>query len=155
MDQISANLGLVLEEARAALAQQHADLSAIRSRTSTILSFAGLAAAFFGGLALRDDGPLRNWTYASSAAFAGVVLAVVYVTLPRTFTFSNDARTMLDDWDLEHRSADDTARHLAGFLAQHVAENQPRLDRLAWAYITATALFVMEVLFLFLDLRGR
>lgn len=155
MEQISAKLGLVLEEARAALAQQHADLSAVRSRTSTLLSFAALAAAFLGGLALRDDGPLRGWTYASSVAFAGVVLAVLYVNMPRTFTFSNDARTMLDDWDLDDRTSDDTARHLAGFLAQHVTENQPRLDKLNMAYVAATGFFVLEVAFLFLDLRGR
>ena len=155
MEEINAKLRLVLEEARAALTQQQADLNAVRSRTSTILSFAGLAAAFLGGLALRGDAPLHGWTYGSAFAFAGVVVAVVYVNMPRTFTFTNDAGVMLDDWQLEQRSSDDTAEHLARFLAQHVKENQPRLDRLGWAYVAATACFVLELAFLLLDLRGR
>lgn len=152
---MDARYGMVLEEARASLQRQQTDLAAVRAQAASLLSFAGVAAAFLGGLALRNDAPLERWTYASALAFCLVAASALFVLTPRTWIFSNDAARMLRDWRLEERTPDDTAKHLAGWLAQHAARNRPKLKWLTWAYTVGIAAFAAEVLFLFLDLRGR
>lgn len=152
---VDARLGLVLEESRATLRQQQSDLQAFRSQAGSLLSFAGLAAGVLGGLAIRDDAPLHGWTYAAAGCFAAVVLLVLFVLMPREFTFSNNAATMLTEWDLETRSEDDTAKHLAQWLAKHADRNQPKIDWMGRAYSAAMLGFVAELVFLFLDLNGR
>lgn len=147
-------LAIVLEEARATMRQQQADLHAVRSQSSAVLSFAGLAAAFVGGLALRDDAPLSRWTYASAASFALVALCATFTMWPRVWIFSNDAAAMLR-WDLKAYGGDDTARHLATFLAQNSEVNSPKLARLTIAYSVGLVALVAELAFLFLDLAAR
>ena len=155
VDDVNGKLRLVLDEARAALSQQHEDLNAVRARTSGVMTFAGLAAAFVGGLSLREAGPVDGWIYGAAGAFVVVVLAVIYVNVPRTFTFSNDAATMLDEWQLPERTADETAEHLARYLSKHVTQNQSRIDPLGVAYVVAIAGFGLELTFLLLDWASR
>ena len=113
-----------------------------------------MAGAFLGNQAFRTDG-LSEWSYASAVAFLVVIVVVVYVNLPRTFVLSNDAKVMLEQWDLENLSPDDTTRHLAGHLADNAARNQTTIDRMTRAYVSGLFAFVAEVAFLFANVALR
>lgn len=147
---------LALEEARTALAMQRSDLDAVRDRAATLLGFAGAAAAFIGGLALRGDvAPVRGWTIAGAVAFAVVALVALFVQAPRTWIFANDARTMLDEWRLLERTETEVVTHLADYLVSHAEENAPKVLLLQRAYVAGMVAFVVELVCLFLDLVGR
>jgi hypothetical protein len=63
---------LALDEARRALDRQADEVSSIRARTTAFVSVGGLAAAFVGGLAVRDDASLTVW-----AALGAILLALL------------------------------------------------------------------------------
>jgi hypothetical protein len=63
---------LALDEARRALDRQADEVSSIRARTTAFVSVGGLAAAFVGGLAVRNDASLTLW-----AALGAILLALL------------------------------------------------------------------------------
>lgn len=148
-------IGLVLEEARATLTKQHGELLAVRAKFSTLLTFAGVAAALLGSGAFESGADSSVLMYLGAAAFGVVVIFTLLVNIPREFTFSTDARTMLEEWDIDARTVDETGRYLARFLSDFVHMNQPKIDFYNRIYLWATLAVVLELLFLFFDLQGR
>jgi hypothetical protein len=148
------SLVLILEEARRALVQQQSDLNALRDRAGNLLQFAAITAAFLGGLTLRGKATLTDWTYAGATSFVVLSVVLIFVLLPRHFTFTNNAKVMLETWDLK-KGPDYVAKHLARWLQTHYETNQKRIDRMTVAYIAAIVALAAEVSLLFIDLVRR
>lgn len=150
-------LTIILEEARRALDRQHADLNSLRDRAGNLLQFGAIAAAFLGGLTLRGKAPLTEWTYAGAAAFVALAVLTVSVLWLRTFTFANNAVTMLDDWSLDDPDGDGNyvTEHLARHLQNHYNTNYDEIKWMARFYLAAICALVLEVVFLFVDLMRR
>jgi hypothetical protein len=53
-----------------------------------LVSVGGLAAAFIGGLAVRDNAPLSVWTAVGILAFAALLAVAVFALWPRKFVFT-------------------------------------------------------------------
>ncbi|MEA2641070.1 MAG: hypothetical protein QOF51_2464 [Chloroflexota bacterium] len=145
---------IALEEARRGLDQQQADLNSLRDRAGNLFQFGALSAGFIGAVALRGDADITRWTRGGMWAFAALAVLLVYVLWPRTFTFTNDARPILDhtDWD---RPSDEIAEHLARHLENHNQRNQKRLNRMMTGYTAGMFALMAEVGCLLFDVMGR
>jgi hypothetical protein len=153
---LTERLTLVLEEARATVRQQHTDLQVVRANSNTLLSAAGVVAGLLAAVALRDGAYVTAWTWTTLALFAAVVALVLFVQWPRRFTFSVSADSLLGEgWSLDTRSDEDTMRHLAKYLAQHVDRNQPKISRMVQAYALGLLVFAAQLVSLFVDLATR
>jgi len=148
-------LVLVLEEARESMRTQQADLQAVRSNSANLLSAAGVVAGLLAALALRESARPSGWSHLSLGCFGLIALLVVSVHWPRKVIFSNDARTMLDKWNLSERDDEATTRYLAGFLADNVEANQKTVDQMTWAFAAGMGIFVLQIASLFIDLITR
>lgn len=145
---------LALDEARRAVDQQSSDLAHIRNRTTTLVAVGGLAAAFIGGLAIRNDAPLTVWTYLGVGAFAGLLAVTTFVLWPRKFEFGQQGDHLVewaDEGDDFARMNRDLALHLAG----QCGRNETKLLQLHHAHSFGLALLLIEIVSLLVDLRGR
>lgn len=152
---LSDRLALVLEEARESMRTQQSDLQAVRTNSASLLSAAGLVAGLLAALLLREGATLGGWSYVTLSAFALMASLVVFIHWPRKVIFSNDARVMLDEWDLKTRDDDSTTEYLAGFLADNVKANQEKVNQMTLAFAIILGLFIVEILALFIDLTTR
>lgn len=145
---------LALHEARRAVDRQASDVQSLRERTTSLVGIGALAAAFIGGLAIRDDARLSVWTYLAAAAFGLLIAIAVYTQWPRRLTFTHYADQLVT-WADEGDAVADMERDLALHMNRHHAANARRLDWLIRAYVAALVLLVFELVFLIVDLRGR
>lgn len=146
---------LALDEARRGLDRQATDLANLRTRTTSLLGIGGTLVSVLGGLAIREGGDLRCTTYAAILSFVGLALLSVWVLAPRKVTFTHDPQAIVDAIDVPDADADDAVAHLATQMGTQYDENKKVLDRLAQLYTAAASIFVIEVVTLLLDLRGR
>jgi hypothetical protein len=151
---VSERHALVLEEARRGIEHQQKDVNAIRDRAGHLLQFAALAAGFIGALSLRPGAELTEWTHRAVWAFVVLTVLLLWVLLPRKFTFTNDPLVLLDEegWDLE---PNDLAEQMARALAKHADRNQKKINWMMYGYIAAIVALLAEVYFLLMDLMGR
>ena len=148
-------LVIALDEAVRAVMQQQQALEQVKQRATAILSAAGLAAAFMGGLAARDEEDvLGPAAFVALGAFVALALAVLWILQPRTFTFENSPKALLG-WVDDDYSLDAMRRHLATYLEDHYDTNQTKIDHMTRAFQIASLLLVVEVVALLLDLWGR
>ena len=145
---------LALDEARRALDKQASDLMSLRERSSGLVGIGGLAAAFLGGLAIRNEEPLSAWTVAGAASFATLLVIAVVALWPRQFVFTQHADQLVT-WADEGDDPADMDRNLALHMTNHFDANATRLDRLTRLYTAGLVILVLEISFLFVDLRGR
>jgi hypothetical protein len=148
---------LALDEARRAVDRQAEDVASFRTRTTGLVSVGALAAAFIGGLALREDAPLTVWTILGAALFAALLVVAVFALWPRSFKFTTDARVLVDWIDGDEGQSADLAemdRDLALHLAEHYDANAGTIDWLRRFYVAGLVILIFEIAFLLLDLRG-
>jgi hypothetical protein len=147
---------LALDEARRALDRQADDVAGLRQRTTGLVSVGGLAAAFIGGLAVRDNAPLSVWTAVGVLAFAALLAVAVFALWPRKFVFTQHSDQVVGWVDNDgSATAGDIARDLALHLTIQYGRNAPKVDRLTDFYTVGLALLVVEIVAMLLDLRGR
>ena len=152
---VAEKYALALDEARRALDRQAADLSSLRDRTTSLLGIGGTLASILGGLAIRDGAALHGWTYLAVGAFCALAVVSVLVLWPRRVSFAHDPARLIDAANVRDATNDDVVEHLARQMGHQYDGNSSTLDRLVVAFCFAVALFVIEVLALLVDLRGR
>jgi hypothetical protein len=146
---------LALDEARRALDQQVNDVARIRDRTTNLVMVGGLAAAFIGGLAIRDDAPLTVLTVLGAVAFTTLLAVAVAVLLPRRFVFTQHAQVLVSWAEKPDATAERMERSLALHMDGHYRGNARRLNRMTVLYGIGLTLLLVEVVLLLFDLRGR
>ena len=144
-----------LAEARRGFDFLAGEVEAIRGRAVALLSAGGLAAAFIGGLTIRDGAVVSGWTWTAVSAFVVMAVLAVAVLLPRRFHVSQDPATIVG-WADEHAaSMDKIERDLALWLGQKYDENRPKVDLLGKMCAFAAGAFLIEIAALVLDLMTR
>lgn len=136
--------------------QQRADLASLRDRAGSLLGFGGLAAAFLGGLAIRDAAPVSHWTWVGAVCFSLLALATLFVLWPRTFTLSLDAPELVGWIEDARADLNSMRRDAALWLDLHYEAN--RNGALKWmyrAYTLGMALLLVEIVALLIDMKGR
>jgi hypothetical protein len=146
---------LALEEARRELSRQSADLASLRDRSVTLLGIGGTLVSILGGLAIRDGGDLGTFTVVAVGAFCALSAITVIVLWPRKVEFGQDPSRIIEAADVPGATTDDLVKHLAEQMNTQYGTNKPKVDDLVWWYCGAVVLFVVEVVALLLDLRGR
>ncbi|GAA4760215.1 hypothetical protein GCM10023350_53070 [Nocardioides endophyticus] len=146
---------LALEEARRELSRQSADLSSLRDRSVTLLGIGGTLASILGGLAIRDGREISPFTVAAVGAFCALSTVTVVVLWPRKVEFGQNPSMIIKAADVPGATTDDLVKHLAEQMNAQYGINKPKVDDLVWWYCGAVVLFVVEVVALLLDLRGR
>jgi len=147
--------GLAVEEARRALDQQKDDLKTVRDRTAAMVGLGGVAAAFLGGLALRDEAPISGWTIIGASAFVVLTILMVLTHLTYTFVFSQDAAQIVLWADHFGAGKADMQRNLALWMFEQYLKNRKTMLWLWRAYEAALVFLLIELLALVLDFRGR
>jgi hypothetical protein len=149
-------LRIAYEEGLRALDYQRHALAELRSRTVALMTVLAIAVTSLGGVALRDGRNLRVGTYVALALFALAVMLLSAVLFPRSLTFANDAKMLVDVWrDEMDLSLDETYRHLAAYSAENSLANERSLMKLNGLYAAAAVVTGACVLALLLDLSGR
>lgn len=143
---------LALEEARRGFDQLAGEVSDVRNRAIATLGMGGLAASFFGGLAVRDGAPVTGWTWVAVAAFVASAVLCASVLFRRRFHVSQHP-TVIVQW-AEHHGAtrSEMERDLALWLGQKYDENRSGVDRLGRLLSVATIAFLIEIAALVTDL---
>lgn len=124
-------------------------------RTTSLLGIGGALVGILGGLAIRDSADLHLATYAAILSFVALALLSVWVLAPRRVTFTHSPEAIVDVIDTPGADNDDTVVHLARQMTTQYATNKKVLDRFATLYVVAASVFVIEVVMLLIDLRGR
>jgi hypothetical protein len=118
------------ETAVRALGQQEAALDGLRTRVGTLLTASALVASFLGGQAIERNG-LTVWTYMALLCFVGVVVAGVYVLLPRPeLVFALDIAAIERWLSSGRRDEQSMAGQFAFWLQRFRARNKPVIARL-------------------------
>jgi hypothetical protein len=147
---------VALDESRRAIDQQREDLRSIRDRAASLLTVAGIAAAFLGGLALRDEqARLGFWTFVAAFAFIGIAGIVIAILWPRSITFAQHPQTVVSWIEAYGADTSKVSRDLALHHGRHFDANRAVLEGLTVAYQVAVGLLPIELLALTFDLRGR
>ena len=148
---------IVYEEAVRGLDKQEAALDDLRSRTGILLGAASLTTAFLGGQALNHRNDLVKRHLAAGAfdvpawtavgAFVGVAVFCLVILLPWIWNFVVSAQVLIEDHvEVPERNAPE---RLWLFLARTHEENwesnQPKLNRLFWAFRLAILSLAAEV----------
>jgi hypothetical protein len=153
--EVSQQVQIALSEAERSLVNQREDLRAIRDRSVSLVTFAALAGTLAGGLGIvTRQGKLDPWSISGTLAFGITALVTAYCQWPRVFTFCNDARIMLDGWQLDQRSPDEVAAYLARYLACHHEQNSKKIRVMHYAFQVGLGAFTLEVISLFVEVRG-
>lgn len=146
---------LALEEARRGFDQLAAEVSLTRDRAVSMVGLGGLAAAFLGGLSIRDGADVSRWTWLAVVAFVAMAVCAAFVLYPRRFHFSQHPGELVS-WVEEHgASADDVERDLALWLGKKYDENRSIVDRLGRFHYAITIAFLVEIAALAVDLASR
>jgi len=147
---------VALEEGRRAIDQQRDDLKSVRDRATALLSVAGIAAAFLGGLARRDSkAPLAYLTIVAAAAFVAIAFIVARILWWKKVTFAQDPKQILS-W-IEHAGYS-TARvrqAAAYYHAVNYEANRDLLQAMVRDYQVGLGILVVEVVALMVALRGH
>jgi hypothetical protein len=146
---------IALEEARRSFDRLADEVNVVRNRMVSTLGMGGLAAAFVGGLAIRDGAKMSCWTWAAVVAFVVLAVLTAVALWPRRFHFSKRPDVLVA-WVEEHgASPTEMERDLALWLGEKYDENRPKVDLLSWVYSGAVVVFVIEIAALIFDLMSR
>jgi hypothetical protein len=157
-DTQAAQYEIAYREAVRAIEHQDASLDELRSRAGVLIAATAIVTSFLGGQALDDaDATCLSWI--AMAFFAGAVIATGVVLLPvKGWRFVMEADRIVGDYIESSEgplSAGKTYRELALRYAANHQTNEPKLERLQWAFRLGIGLLAMEVLFWILDLATR
>ncbi|WP_147414475.1 hypothetical protein [Rhodococcus rhodochrous] len=108
---------IALEEARRSFDRLADEVTVVRDRIVSTLGMGGLAAAFVGGLAIRDGAKVSGWTWTAVTAFALLATLTAVALWPRRFHVSQSPEVLVG-WIEEHQASPaDVERDLALWLA--------------------------------------
>jgi hypothetical protein len=152
----SSRFALAVHEGRRALDQQSNDLLSIRNRVNNLVAVGGLAAAFIGGLAIRDDNAdMTGWAWAGLTFFVALVAVAVLVQLPRSVVFTQRADHLVRWAKTPGMTQERMDRNLAIHMRNQYVANRLILSQTTGLLVSALILLLLEVGALLLDLRGR
>lgn len=144
-----------LAEARRGFDLLSGEVEAIRGRAVAVLSGGGVAAAFIGGLTIRDGAVVSCWTWTAVGAFVGLAVLAVLVRLPRRLHVSQDPAAIVG-WAEDHSaSSGQIERELALWLGRKYDENRPKVNQLGTTCAVAACAFLIEIAALVMDLMTR
>ena len=129
----------------------------LRTRAASLVTVAGVAVAFFVGLALRGEhARMHAFTWVAVGAFTGVVASVVFVLWSRNFWFTNDPKIIVDQW-IDERDIDinDTYRHLAQYYSANFETNEAALAWMHRVFSAGAFLLGLAVVAAIIDVAGR
>jgi hypothetical protein len=159
-------LQIAFDNAQRSIADQRARVDNVRARAATLLSAAAIVTSFLGAEALRDtrllataqvaNKSLQLWELIAIGTFAGVVVSVLFILLPRRrkWRFRLKGDTLLAEYVDANLSLEDTQRALIQHLEQHYRSNDILLARLFWALQLSALLLGVEVAAWIADLTG-
>jgi hypothetical protein len=139
---------LAYDEASYAVKRQEAALDDLRARTGILLAAAALVASFLGGAALANRTMALPGALAIGSFAVVGVLALLVLWPWGGWVFSFDPRILMAGYIEADPPATlpEMHRDLALHHADHVNQNQEKLDRLYWVYRGATVALVLQVI---------
>lgn len=146
---------IALEEARRSFDQLANDVTVVRDRMVSTLGMGGLAAAFVGGLAIRDGAKISCWTWVAVTAFAALAVLTAVALWPRRFHSSQRPDKLIAWIETDGASSATVQRELALWLGRKYDDNRSKVDVLTGVYSGAVAVFLVEIAALIVDLMSR
>jgi tetrahydromethanopterin S-methyltransferase subunit B len=136
-------LALIFDEMRRSLDQQQRVLDELRSRTGTLVSSAGVATAFLGGVVLGEPHRPLGTAIATAVAilaFVALTSLCLAVLLPKEgWIFRSRTDILLQDYANANTSMDDMLRELSTYMEGHFQKNGIAIgklqDRFSWASV--------------------